>query len=140
MDRAEQALAAGDDTKASDAQREALQDLQQGGKQMASTLQSGGKGQGMAGLAPGFSLGSGYGGDQGSQDAMDQSDEDKGARDPLGRSLSSSGTATDDRAEIDLPDARARSRSIEEELRRRDSNRERPREELDYLDRLLRAF
>ena len=140
MDRAGQALASGDDGKAADAEREALRDLQQGGKQMASTLQSGRKGQGMAGLAPGFSVGSGAGGDEGNEDALDSSDEDKGGRDPLGRSLSSSGTATDDRSEIDLPDARARSRSIEEELRRRDSNRERPREELDYLDRLLRSF
>ncbi len=138
MDKAGQALAKGDDPGTADAQREALRDLQSGGKQMASTLQSGGKGQGMAGLAPGFSAGDG--GSEGSESADDNGDDEKGGRDPLGRALSSTGNATDDRSEIDLPDARARSRRLEEELRRRDSDRERPRQELDYLDRLLKAF
>ncbi len=138
MDKAGQALAKGDDQAAADAQREALRDLQSGGKQMASALQSGSRGQGMAGLAPGFSAGDG--GNEGSDNAEDSSDEEKQGRDPLGRALSGTGNATDDRSEIDLPDARARSRAIEEEIRRRDSDRERPKQELDYLDRLLKSF
>ena len=140
MDKAGQALASGDDRAAAVAQREALRDLQSGGQQMASTLRagSGGKGQGMAGLAPGFSAGDG--GSEGSESADEGADEKDGGKDPLGRALSSTGDAADDRSELDLPDAQARSRRIEEELRRRDSNRERPKEELDYLDRLLKAF
>ena len=35
---------------------------------------------------------------------------------------------------------RQRTRAIEEELRRRDANRERPQEELDYIGRLLKGF
>ena len=63
-------------------------------------------------------------------------------RDPLGRKLTGNGRATGDDTELALPDdsARARNREIEEELRQRDSDRERPPEELRYLDRLLQAF
>ncbi|MDT8871288.1 DUF4175 family protein [Komagataeibacter rhaeticus] len=41
-----------------------------------------------------------------------------------------------------VPDkaSRERAREIEQELRRRDADRTRPPEELEYLDRLLRAF
>nr|WP_240190207.1 DUF4175 family protein [Acetobacter sp. JWB] len=41
-----------------------------------------------------------------------------------------------------IPDnvARQRAREIEQELRRRDSDRTRPQQELDYLDRLLKPF
>jgi uncharacterized protein (TIGR02302 family) len=138
MDKAGHALASGDDRAAASAQREALRDLQSGGQQMASTLRSGGKGQGMAGLAPGFSAGDG--GSEGSDSAEEGADEKQDGKDPLGRALSNTGDAADDRSELDLPDAQARSRKIEEELRRRDSNRERPKPELDYLDRLLKAF
>jgi hypothetical protein len=35
---------------------------------------------------------------------------------------------------------RGRSRAIQEELRRRGANRERPQEELDYIGRLLKPF
>ena len=35
---------------------------------------------------------------------------------------------------------RQRTRAIEEELRRRDADRERPQEELDYFGRLLKGF
>jgi uncharacterized protein (TIGR02302 family) len=139
MDRASKALAKGDDGAAAAAQREALADLQQGGKQMASAMRSGGgKGEGTAAFAPGFSAGDG--GEQGDDQGQDSEADEKGGRDPLGRPLASSGNETDDSARVDLPDARARSRALEEELRRRDSDRERPRQELDYLDRLLKAF
>jgi hypothetical protein len=35
---------------------------------------------------------------------------------------------------------RQRTQAIEEELRRRGADRERPQQELDYIDRLLRRF
>ena len=43
---------------------------------------------------------------------------------------------------MDLPPASAveRARSILDELRRRAGERARPRDELDYIDRLLRRF
>ncbi len=41
-----------------------------------------------------------------------------------------------------VPDQAAphKSEAIEEELRRRDAERTRPKEELDYIDRLLKQF
>ena len=35
---------------------------------------------------------------------------------------------------------RQRTRAIEDELRRRDADRQRPQEELDYFGRLLKGF
>ena len=64
---------------------------------------------------------------------------DPGGRDPLGRS--NQGNSTDN-ANVAVPEERERQRTqaIEEELRRRGADQERPRQELDYIDRLLRQF
>jgi hypothetical protein len=64
---------------------------------------------------------------------------DPGGRDPLGRY--SQGNSPDN-ADVAVPEERERQRTqaIQEELRRRGADRERPREELDYIDRLLKQF
>jgi hypothetical protein len=60
-------------------------------------------------------------------------------RDPLGRY--NQGTASDS-ADVTVPEERERQRTqaIQEELRRRGAERERPAPELDYIDRLLKQF
>ncbi len=82
----------------------------------------------------------GAGNEPGDQDPGEQ--EEPGGRDPLGRHLAAGHSGMDDGDETHLPDqaAPARSREIEQELRRRDSDRTRPQPELDYLDRLLKPF
>jgi hypothetical protein len=64
---------------------------------------------------------------------------DSGRRDPLGRAAQ--GAATDS-ADVTVPEERERQRTqaIQEELRRRGAEQERPRQELDYIDRLLKRF
>ena len=61
-------------------------------------------------------------------------------RDPLGRYLP--GQDGIDTGDIKIPDESAvqRAQRILDELRRRSSQRFRPRFELDYIDRLLRRF
>jgi uncharacterized protein (TIGR02302 family) len=65
---------------------------------------------------------------------------DRRGRDPLGRPLSGGGTY--DESDVKIPDDNtlAKSRHILDELRRRAGQRERPRIELDYIDRLLQRF
>lgn len=60
-------------------------------------------------------------------------------RDPLGRVNPRSMT---DNADATVPEERERQRTqaIQEELRRRGADRARPRQELDYIDRLLKQF
>ena len=144
MKQAAQALAAGRDREATAHESQALRDLQSGGQQMANALQkSGGSGStgadGGGALLPGFAS-SDDGGDAG--DGTEDGTAQGSDRDPLGRKVDGQGTGTADDTELALPGdaANARSRALEEELRRRDSDRERPRDELDYLGRLLQPF
>jgi hypothetical protein len=63
-------------------------------------------------------------------------------RDPLGRPLQEGSNGIDESSNVRVPDQmeQARSRAIQEELRRRGAERTRPQEELNYIDRLLKAF
>ncbi len=127
MGQAEQALLAGQDNAAAAAQRQALAALQRGGQAMAS-----GGGQGRPG---------GQGESGGLSEAADQPDGSGRGDDPFGRN----GETADGReGESDWrlpPDGpAARSRLILQELRRRDAERSRPRQELDYIERLLQPF
>jgi uncharacterized protein (TIGR02302 family) len=63
---------------------------------------------------------------------------DQNGRDPLGRNQGNSA----DNAGVAVPEERERQRTqaIQEELRRRGAEQERPRQELDYIDRLLKRF
>ncbi len=63
-------------------------------------------------------------------------------RDPLGRHLDKGTSGADESGDVRVPDQmeEARSRAIQEELRRRGADRSRPQPELDYIERLLRQF
>jgi hypothetical protein len=67
-------------------------------------------------------------------------DGQQGNEDPLGRSAGSHSNF--DGGNLKIPDQSelARARSILEELRKRASQQGRPKEELDYIDRLLKEF
>ncbi len=142
MAQAHGALAKGEDSSAAQAQMQALSALQQGAQQMRSAMSSGRSAAGGLALLPGGNDAGqdGAGNEPGDQDLGEQ--EEPGGRDPLGRHLAAGHSGMDDGDETHLPDqaAPARSRQIEQELRRRDSDRTRPQPELDYLDRLLKPF
>ncbi|MBB3770894.1 uncharacterized protein (TIGR02302 family) [Angulomicrobium tetraedrale] len=119
MREAEGALGQGDGTGAVDAQSEALQALRRGAQQMAEAMQQeGGQGEGPGG----------------------PSGETAERNDPLGRPLRSRDYGDD--VTVKVPDEMdmQRARRVLEELRRRFGEPERPRLELDYLERLLRDF
>ena len=146
MDRARDALASGQDAPAVTAQMQALASLQKGAQQMRSTMSGSGSGggTGMALLPGDGQSGSGTGGEPGQEPGQDEASgsEQGGNKDPLGRHLASGHAGMDDGSDTHVPDATetGRSREIEQELRRRDSDRTRPQPELDYLDRLLKPF
>ena len=93
-----------------------------------------GDGPGMAGDQPGNGQDGGQGQDQASGQGR--------GRDPLGRSTRENAGSASDGNDTRVPDQAEmlRTRRIQEELRRRVGERERPAQELDYYDRLLRQF
>ena len=101
------------------------------------------------GQGPGF--GNQYGNNQpgnrgrgnrpwGPRQGMDRRDGDK--RDPLGRLMQDGTGGLDESGQTEVPEEmeQARTRAIQDELRRRGAERTRPKPELDYIDRLLRQF
>ncbi|MEA1675442.1 DUF4175 family protein [Nitrospirillum sp. BR 11163] len=60
--------------------------------------------------------------------------------DPLGRQMTGQGATSTDSVKIPDHGDLQRAREILEELRRRASEAGRPKEELDYIDRLLKRF
>jgi uncharacterized protein (TIGR02302 family) len=151
MRSAGQQLAKGDDQGAGESEQRAIEDLQKGGRQMGQEMaRQFGPGQngegdeaedGSADGQLGLSREQGTGTDNGAGLlGGTASPEDRGLRDPLGRRYGSSGI--DEGDDVALPQKRdaQRTRTIEDELRRRDAQRERPQMELDYLGRLLKQF
>jgi uncharacterized protein (TIGR02302 family) len=142
----------GHDQDAGQAQQQAIAALQKGNKEMGQAMakmgQQPGQGdqgedgdqdgsEGMMGMMmPDGQRGDGRGSGPipGSPDRADP-----GGRDPLGRY--SQGNSSDN-ADIAVPEERERqrTRAIQEELRRRGADQERPRQELDYIGRLLKQF
>jgi uncharacterized protein (TIGR02302 family) len=142
----------GQDQEAGQSQQQAIAALQKGNKEMGQAMakmgQQPGQGEdgddgdqdgseGMMGMMmPDGSRGDGRGNGPipGSPDRADP-----GGRDPLGRY--NQGNSTDN-ADVAVPEERERQRTqaIQEELRRRGADQERPRQELDYIDRLLKQF
>jgi len=61
-------------------------------------------------------------------------------RDPFGRPMPGFGRADTENVEIPTMSDVQRAREVLDELRRRAGERDRPRDELDYIDRLLRRF
>ena len=112
MDNAQQQLGSGVFDGAGESQKNALDALRQGSNELAQELMKR-SGQGTS--------------------------EQDGAQDPLGRRAGSSGAGD---GNVKLPDQSdlARARAILEELRKRASEQGRPKEELDYIDRLLKEF
>jgi hypothetical protein len=123
MREAEEALRRGDPREASRSQRRALDNLQQGMGDMAEQMRQRGPGNGQ---------------DLAEIEERERRSED---RDPLGRSDGNYGDAVDtgvDKVPLELE--RQRSRKILDELRRRAGEQTRPKEELDYIDRLLKTY
>jgi uncharacterized protein (TIGR02302 family) len=142
----------GSDEDARQAQQQAIAALQKGNREM---------GQAMA-KQQGSQSGQGEDGEDGDQDGSEgmmgmmmpdgqRSDgqgggplpgsprqADPNGRDPLGRNQGNSADTAGDA----VPEERERQRTqaIQEELRRRGAEQERPRQELDYIDRLLKRF
>ena len=137
MADAAQALAAGQENSARQAEAKAIADLQKGGKSMSQQMAANSQ---MA-IVPG----GGKPGEDGDEMSMDPGGQDEGGeRDPLGRPLhqGTGGKAADD-GSVKVPDDMEqglRSRAIQDELRRREADKARKREELDYIDRLLKPF
>jgi uncharacterized protein (TIGR02302 family) len=139
MEEAAGALAQHDDPVARDAIGRAIAALQQGGQDMARQMSSASAGQMQLSLQPGGRMGENGNGQEGD----DEGEDGQGGRkkDPFGRQVDGNGTMADDPS-LRVPDEmeQGRSRAIQEELRRRGANRERPQEELDYIGRLLKPF
>ncbi|MCX8132995.1 MAG: TIGR02302 family protein [Roseococcus sp.] len=138
MREALEALAEGRDARP--AQQEAMRRLQEGGRQMAQQMQRQfGQGAGEAeGEADEPMDGEFEMGGEG-RDSEQQLGE---GRDPLGRRPRENTGNADQGSDTRVPDEAEllRTRRLQEELRRRGAERERPAEELDYIDRLLRRF
>lgn len=136
------AEALGEGRDARDAQQRAIRALTEGGRQMAQQMhrqfgqgqpgegeEEDGEGEGMAG------------GPQGGE-GQDQAQEQGPGRDPLGRRTREATGGQDNASDTRVPDEaeQLRTRQLQEELRRRGAERERPPAELDYIERLLRRF
>ena len=136
MREAMEALGQGRDARPS--QQEAMRRLQEGGRQMAQQMQRQfGQGQGQ-GEGDDDSMGEM---DMGSDGPDGQQQLGEG-RDPLGRRARENTGNADNGSDTRVPEEAEllRTRRLQDELRRRGAERERPPEELDYIDRLLRRF
>ena len=140
MNDAAGALARNDDPPARDAIGRAIAALQQGGQAMSRDQQGQGGSAGLQlSLQPGSQSGQGQGTEEGEDGPGDG--HTGGKKDPFGRQVDGNGQTADD-PDLRVPDGmeQGRSRAIQDELRRRGADRARPKNELDYIDRLLKPF
>lgn len=151
MRESAQQLAEGKDKAAGDSQRAAIAALQKGGREMSQSMQkqfgSGQPGEDGDSDQDGQQSGMGLSLQDGQNDrdgrgaplpgAPDRANP--GGRDPFGRQYNQGRAEAGD---VVVPEERERQRTqaIQEELRRRGAERERPQQELDYIDRLLKQF
>jgi uncharacterized protein (TIGR02302 family) len=168
MREAMQALGNGEDQAAAGAEERAIEALQKGGRSMSQQMaqqfgageQEGDEagddseqdGQGdQAGLGQdgdprgGDRYGPGYDNRRGQRDWAGRRSADRRAddrRDPFGRRLNEGVSGADESDNVRVPDEmeQARTRAIQDELRRREAERTRPQPELDYIERLLKRF
>lgn len=155
MEDSEANLAQGSDDKAGAAQQRAIEALQKGGREAAKQMaqmfgkQSGEDEEGEQGdqASESDSLGqSGTTSDQGNgaqpKAGGEGHGQKRGHRDPLGRLTEQGTSGADESSDVTVPDQmeQVRTRTIEQELRRRGAERQRPKDELDYIDRLLKQF
>lgn len=139
MREAQEALTEGGDAR--EAQARAMRALQEGGRQMAQSMQR------QFGAAPQDGQDGGDGDDmagdpQNGGEGQDSARAQGEGRDPLGRRRTETGGSNEEGADTRVPDEAEllRTRRIQEELRRRGAEKARPVEELDYIDRLLKRF
>lgn len=147
-------LAEGKDGAAGDAEQRAIEALQKGGREMGQQMaKQFGRGQqpnqgdegenGDPSASNGFTLQDGHSDQDGQTEGNIQGNRGHPERrDPFGRQLGEGSSGADESADVQVPEQmeRQRARSIQDELRRRGAERERPQEELDYIDRLLKQF
>jgi uncharacterized protein (TIGR02302 family) len=154
MRSAAEALAQGRDRPASQAEQQAIEALQKGGREMGQTMaqqfgrgEGGQNGQQQAGEGDDegmLGLGSpdgqdGWNGRGNGQDGPYQPDA---RRDPFGRRYGQGSSGVDESNSVTVPEQREKMRTqeVEQELRRRGADRTRPQYELDYIGRLLQQF
>lgn len=150
MREAGRELATGDDKGAGAQEQKAIEALQKGGREMGQAMarqfgagQQGEEGEGEDGSAEGqLMMQEGRGDGRGSGTLPGAPGRSDSRRDPLGRHYGQGTSGADEGDDVTVPEERERqrTRAIEEELRRRDADRERPQEELDYIGRLLKGF
>ena len=155
MREAGQALADGRDAAAGAATKRAIEALQKGGRQMGQQVArqfgtgqqpgEGEEGEGQDG--DGQALGSTENGDGRTSGPRPGANPGSGQRrsanrDPLGRPLQQGTSGSAESGDVRVPDEmeQARTREIQDELRRRGADRTRKQNELDYIDRLLTPF
>lgn len=122
MDDAVEALREGDSRRAVDDQVRALDALREGRNQMADDLA---EAQGRR---------------EGDQAGRDGRNGDAEREDPLGRPRASEGPVDGESTGVPSLSLGKRARELQDEIRRRAGERERPLPELDYLERLLDRF
>jgi uncharacterized protein (TIGR02302 family) len=155
MREAGQALSGAQDPAAAEAEQRAIAALQDSGREMSQQLaRQFGPGQRRS-QEPGEQQDSDQAGDQGTglqDDHSDSEGQSAGSqssqrgrserRDPLGRQMGQGTTGADEGSDVQVPEEmeRQRTRAIQDELRRREGQRSRPQDELNYIDRLLKQF
>lgn len=160
MRDAAQALQDGRDDFAGAAQQRAIEALQKGGRDMGQAMarQFGTgeqPGEGEPGEGEGEQDANGSGSGNGNQPGNRQSGNDRPGSDgrggtyrrhtkldPLGREPEGGAGGDGTNGGVKVPDQmeEARTRALQEELRRRGADRTRPQPELDYIDRLLKTY
>ena len=140
-----EALAQGGDARPH--QERAIRELAEGGRQMAQSMQrqfgqNGQQGEDEGEGQEGEGTANADGNEPGGQQGRDSASAQGQGRDPLGRRTREAPGAAEEGGDTRVPDEaeQLRTRRIQDELRRRVGERERPPQELDYLDRLLRRF
>ena len=132
--------ALGEGGDARDSQTRAMRALQEGGRQMAQSMQRqfGQSQDGDEDGDPQDMAGENQPGGNGQDQAQSQGE----GRDPLGRRSRDVNGNADNGADTRVPEEAEllRTRRLQEELRKRGGERERPAEELEYIDRLLKRF
>jgi hypothetical protein len=148
-----QQLGQGHDQAAGQAEQQAIEALQKGAREMGQTMarqfgpgQNGEGGEadedGAEG-AMGMMMPDGHGDQFGNGPLPGAPNRaNPNGRDPLGRRFGQGSSGADESADVTVPEERERQRTqaIQEELRKREGQRSRPQEELDYIDRLLKQF
>lgn len=144
MREAQEALRQGADPRP--AQERAVRELTEGNRQMAQTMrqqfgQQPGSPQDGEGEGEGEGEGMANGQERGGE-GQDRENAQGPGRDPLGRRTREAPGQAENGGDTRVPEEaeQLRSRRIQDELRRRGAEKERPPAELDYIDRLLRRF